>query len=335
MLVGDLFINKELSEKYRSEGYVTLQFLDGVQISDLYKLYDASASQAGVNKQFFTSIWSDNIEYRRLTDTKIKELLAPAALNYIRDIKPVFANFMVKNTGEGTSLMPHQDWSFVEEPEHDSATIWCPLVDVDSINGTLQVIPRSHRISNYTRARFLDRPFDGIDSHEMEAMMIDIPLRAGEAIILNSRLIHASPCNYSDKQRVAASLVIAPEAAPLFHWIYNPKDDMEIKKLAVTPDFFWQYSCYEYPDSVTAIESCHHDFKDLSLETFREIIGYERSLITKKNAFCLGRTYCPKACKYFFASSLPGLTFRAAFSSMAALSLFFILWYILARLIYG
>jgi hypothetical protein len=175
--------------------------------------------------------------------------------------------------------VPHQDWSFVEEPLFDSATIWCPLVDVDRRNGNLQVIPRSHLIDHYIRARFMNKPFDAIDPEQMSAMLIDIPMKAGEAIMLNSRLIHASPCNLSGVCRVAASLVIAPAQASLFHWAADPREKMEIKKLAVTEDFFWQFSCYEYPDSITPIETSRIKLKDLSLEEFHRVIEHRPSLL--------------------------------------------------------
>src|SRR5258706_14989328 len=131
MHIADLFIDSSLSEKYRTDGYVTVPLLNDSDIEILKNVFSRFESKAQKTEGFYTSIWSENKEYRRETDEQIKKILFSRILSQIRNIKPVFSNFMVKGTGENPSLIAHQDWSFVEEPEFDSATIWCPLIDVD------------------------------------------------------------------------------------------------------------------------------------------------------------------------------------------------------------
>ena len=238
--LGDLFFDKKHGEEYRDFGYTVVPLLDSADIDKLSKLHEALKKTARLGKQFYTSIWSDNEDHRRKADESIKDILFPALKTHLKDIQPVFANLMVKATGENSSLLPHQDWSFVDETEYDSATVWVPLVDVTPENGNLQVVPLSHlEFKNFVRPRFADAPFN---REEISKRLVDISMKAGEALILNSRLIHASPQNNGNSERIAASVVIAPVEAKLKHWVLS---DGKITELEIEQNFYWKYSCYD------------------------------------------------------------------------------------------
>jgi ectoine hydroxylase-related dioxygenase (phytanoyl-CoA dioxygenase family) len=64
--------------------------------------------------------------------------------NVLADYKPIIANFIRKKT-DGGEVPLHQNWAFVEETKYTSVSIWCPLVDSTVENGTLQVVPGSHK----------------------------------------------------------------------------------------------------------------------------------------------------------------------------------------------
>ena len=233
-------MNNILFEKLSKDGFCVVSLLSNYQVDKLLHFFEEVSVTAGVYKEFYTSIWSNNEKHRRIVDQAIKEVLFPSLGAYFTDIKPVFANFMVKYPGTNSSLLPHQDWSFVDEPQFESYTIWVPLVNVGRQNGNLQIIPGSHnRFKNFNRARFEDAPFD----REMEAKeMVDIPMNAGEALILNSRIIHASPPNITNSKRIAVSIVVAPQEAPLKHWIIAENRKLELQ---IDDSFFWKFSCFD------------------------------------------------------------------------------------------
>jgi ectoine hydroxylase-related dioxygenase (phytanoyl-CoA dioxygenase family) len=229
----DLFFNSKYQTEFEARGYTLFSLLNKEDIHSLQCLYKEVKEHAGVASTFYTSIWSENKAHRKAVSEGIKGILLPLLQKEMHSIQSVFANFMVKESGEDSSLVPHQDWSFVQEPIYESMTVWIPLIDVDHTNGNLQVLPKSHHdLQNFVRPRFGESPFDRQDASKK---LIDIPMRAGEALLLNSRLIHASPPNLSNRVRVAVSIVIAPEVAPLKHWFI--KNNM-VEELNVDQTFF-------------------------------------------------------------------------------------------------
>lgn len=275
MHIADLFIQKSHRDTFAEQGYIVLPLLEKEGVNTLLHFYIQIEKSAGVEKPFYTSIWSDDKVHRQSVNDAVIAILFPALQKKLKAIQPVFANYMVKETGDNSALIPHQDWSFVEEPRHDSATVWCPLMDVNKTNGNLQVIPGSHLLNNYERARFADAPFREIEKTELKKLLVDIPMKTGEAIILNSRMIHASPDNTSNKQRIVASVVIAPQQAPLFHWEYELCDDKQLtKKYSIKGDFFYTYSCYETLHDLIPTETKFFTEKILSLKELKKNIGY-------------------------------------------------------------
>lgn len=252
-MTKDIFRYSPLQALFRNEGYVVVPLLSGQDIAELDQLAVQQTPQSEVSLPFYTSIWSDNVLYRESVDAAIKKVLTKALEKYLLDCQPVFANFMVKNPGDNSQLIPHQDWNFVDEAKYDSVTVWCPLVDVNEENGNLQVIPRSHKLNNFIRGRFFDAPFPQMNNELIDSRLKSLPMKAGEALILNSRLIHASPPNRSRSVRIAASVVMAPLEAELVHYVIeDAASKKSYKKLHITPRFFTDYSCY---DSLASLES--------------------------------------------------------------------------------
>ncbi|HXH19738.1 MAG TPA: phytanoyl-CoA dioxygenase family protein, partial [Chitinophagales bacterium] len=245
-MTKDIFKSPDLQYPFREQGYVIVPLLTQQQIQQLAEIYAAYERSSQVQLPFYTSIWSENAEYRESVDAELKRILSSALNKYLLDCKPVFANFMVKHPGDQSQLIPHQDWSFVDETRYDSVTVWCPLVDVNDFNGNLQVVPRSHRLKNLVRGRFFDAPFQNLFDKVIYHRLRSLPMKAGEALILNSRLIHASPPNRSSQVRVTASVVMVPQEAELIHYVLeDTQAKKSFKKLYITPRFFTDYSCYD------------------------------------------------------------------------------------------
>lgn len=208
-----MFKDEIAQKEFDLQGYYKCKLLENEEIEAILDLYASTKDKSGLDLPFYTSIWSNNQEYKREVDSKLKEILSPKLEGLCLDFRTVFANFMVKASGQSSALHPHQDWSFVDEEDYQSITVWIPLKDVSSYNGALEVYPKSHNINNFKRARFLDSPFRNLSALISEKFMKSIEMKKGEALFVNSRTIHSSPNNSSDEERIAASIVIVPKKA--------------------------------------------------------------------------------------------------------------------------
>lgn len=243
-----MFLNKDLEKGFTTKGFVKTSLLNDNEVDYLLELYQQTKKEARVDKRFFTSIWSDNKAYRHKVDTQLKSILEPALCRVFNDFDTLFANMMVKKSGENTSLQPHQDWTFVDETRYQSITAWIPLVNVDAENGALEVCPGSHNMKNLIRARFANSPFNKDINEISENLMESIPMKKGEALLINSRLIHASPNNKSSEDRIAVSIVIKPQEAKAVHYVQDNSNSDILYQLEIKPTFFTEYSCFDYPD---------------------------------------------------------------------------------------
>jgi hypothetical protein len=79
-----------------------------------------------------------------------------------------------------------------------------------------------------------------------------IPLRAGQAVVMDSRVVHFSAPNTSAHERVVAAFVVAPEEAELVHWW---AEDDALVRHEVSADFYVAYQVGTPPDEVPGVRS--------------------------------------------------------------------------------
>ncbi len=124
-----------------------------------------------------------------------------------------FDQFVVKGPEGGMAFSWHQDSGYVvgNGGPVDHApylTCWCPLDDATVANGTVRVIPRSHRA--------------GIVRHERRAGSNDlaaapaeegiaIEAKAGSIVAFSSLLLHATGANRTDRPRRVYLAQYSPE----------------------------------------------------------------------------------------------------------------------------
>ncbi len=240
--------------QYDQRGFAILPMLNNLEVNELKKLYSETSHEAGIDQPFYTTIWSKNKPHRQKIDSHLKQVIGLRLKDILTDFQLVFGNFMVKHPGVESSLIPHQDWAFVEEPQFDSMTIWIPLSDVSETNGTLQIIPGSQYTKNYIRGRFFENPLTPFNEFLQNNRMTGLEMKAGEALFLNSRLVHASPPNLSNETRVVASMVVAPANTQFIHYFFDRSNQSPtLKKAKVSSNFFTDFHCFELP-SVEAEE---------------------------------------------------------------------------------
>lgn len=234
-----LFKDFKLQQQFDKDGFISLPFLNNEELTALKALYKETHPKP-IENGFYSSSFKDDTTYQTAINQGIAKIFKQKINNVFNKHKPLGASFLVKNPGQAGTMPIHQDWTVVDENRYQSVTIWLPLQDVDENNGALQVLKGSHLWSNAIRAPKLPNVFEEV--HDiLHPYLTTIPLKAGEAIIFNHALLHASNLNQQDIARVAATYGMVPLQAPLY--FYHPVEQKEntIEKIAVPDNFFIEY----------------------------------------------------------------------------------------------
>ena len=120
------------------------------------------------------------------------------------DVYFFFDQYVVKGPEEGLAFSWHQDSGYVvgNGGPADHApylTCWCPLEDTTALNGTISIIPGSHRAGILPHVRQAGSNDLVGPAAESQALMIEA--RAGDVVAFSSLLLHASGANRSDRPR--------------------------------------------------------------------------------------------------------------------------------------
>lgn len=133
------------------------------------------------------------------------------------------AGYVISKPAGGPRLFWHQDWLWWTHPISTAAVphqlfAMYYMVDTDVGNGCLRVVPGSHRQRLPAHDQLLtahsDAALSGADpSHPMFGDIegeVDVPVRAGDVLIGDARLLHAAHANSSDANRTLVTLWYHP-----------------------------------------------------------------------------------------------------------------------------
>lgn len=232
-----IFKNEEYEAAITKKGYVILHQLISENTCDELQFF-FTQNVVVDNRAFTISNWNNNETYRKVIYDKVCELLLPASSQVLENYKPVLAVFTVKRPGAKSDMLLHQDWSLVEESKFRSVSIWVALCDMTSSNGNLQVAAYSHIYAPFPRGMNMSVPFENIRNKIHESYLTDIPLKKGDAVIFDHKLIHASPENSSEQLRLAAVLALIPDEAELIHYYKHEKNETELEVLKLSEEEF-------------------------------------------------------------------------------------------------
>ncbi len=232
-----IFKNDKLQKQFDRDGYVTLPLIDLPLVNELANLY--SSVQPVSFKGFSSTIYNQDVALKKKTSDAIFRLLNEQVKNHFQDFRPLGCSFLCKTPGEDSFMPVHQDWTVVDETKFASVTIWIPLCDVDEKNGAMRVLPGSHRFSDALRSPTLPGAFQSLND-EIYRRMKWVKVKAGEAVIFNHALLHASPPNLSNSDRVIATYGLVPKDAELV--FYHRNENGKVEKYTVPDNFFITYN---------------------------------------------------------------------------------------------
>ena len=153
----------------------------------------------------------------------------PAAIHALHSIgfedPKWWSGFVISNPPHSPPLFWHQDWwgwnhpISYNNPIPQQVFLMYYLVDTERYNGCLRLIPGSHMKRHRLHDALPDAHTDDLrkmenpnspiyqDIHEA----VDVPVKAGDLVVGDSRLLHSAHGNKSDQRRTVITLWYMPE----------------------------------------------------------------------------------------------------------------------------
>ena len=277
----NVFKDENLETQFQKDGYVIIPFLNADEVEFLKNKYFETLEQSGGNigeeeanikdkiTYDFTFI-NKNIEYKKMIYKLISEKFKPHYDKYLDNYRPIIANFIRKQSNDGEVPL-HQNWAFVDEKKVTSVSIWCPLVDSSSKNGTLEVTPGSHKRFGEIRGPMIPWELENIKKDIIKKHMIPMEVKAGQAVVLDDSLVHYSNINATDGLRLAIQLILIPAEEKSIHYHMNPqKSKTKVDVLEVDVDFYMGFNPWKQPENVKILKSMNYKPFDLSLRDYEK-----------------------------------------------------------------
>jgi hypothetical protein len=202
-----VFTDPKLDGDFTRDGYVVLPLLNEREVERLKAAYTADVPELP-EPIVMTGMGTDLARRKRLGD-RLYEVLWPPMARLMPDFTIVTGrNFIVKRGADGAGrMLMHQDFSFVDQTVERGVHVWIPLVDVNHENGCLKVSPGSHRLINHIAGPGgLPNPYDAVLDELDRHCTVSLPMKAGEAVFFDERLMHGSEPNMIPADRPAANI---------------------------------------------------------------------------------------------------------------------------------
>ena len=207
-----VIIDEVLREQLHQTGYAIHGNIGEENIEKLKNLYEQLHDFKTPEGGMFYSLYSNDINYRQKVHNSIGEILKPLYDGILKDYNTVINSFIVKLPGPQSDFTLHQDSTGLDEFKYSPLSLWIPLQDTDLSNGTLCVVPKTHRFFHPFRGISFSAPFAGYQDVLMR-YLIPVVLKAGDILMFDNRLVHYSHLNNSEQPRIIVMSGIFPKEA--------------------------------------------------------------------------------------------------------------------------
>lgn len=209
-----------------------------------------------------------NIDFKRQVFEVITTRFAPHMNQWLNNYQPVIANYIRKKTEQGEVPL-HQNWAFADEKKCCTVSIWCPLVEATVANGTLQVVPGSHKRFGQVRGPMVPWELEGIKQQIIDKYLVPIEIPAGHAVILDDSIVHYSALNKTNDLRLAIQLICIPSEMPSWHY-HKPMGQDTVDILEVDKDFYMQFNPWKFPEGVKKVGEVSYTMPVINEEAFKQ-----------------------------------------------------------------
>ncbi len=254
------------------KGYIISSFYTEKEINNLLDFFFKHHPQTP--NGFYSTSHVQDIAFRQKMSDKICDISKRAIEKKLKDVVVLGATYMSKQRGKEGMLQAHQDWSIVDERKWASYNLWIPLVDVNQDNGTIQIVPKSHKWEFNYRGVNIPSNYNKL-KHKVDDLLIPVNINAGRGLLYNHRLWHASPESFSKTLRLAVVIGIMPQKASMKYYY---KEGQNIVEYNCNKTFFLQGNPFEGPKGLKKIRTIYSSQNVLQK-------WFQKIFITNENVF--------------------------------------------------
>ncbi len=267
-----VFADNQLQDSFEENGFVIVDFYNSDQIEELNLLYKNLHPQD--EKGFFPSTFSQDKNYRIQADQRIREIASERMNEIFVDFQEVCGSFIVKSPDPQSGMCVHQDMSLVDESKYTGINIWSPLIDLSVLNGTIFILPKSHRFFPTYRGSSIPEFFAPV-MDEIIDFLKPVIIPAGKAVIFDQSIIHFSPPNYSDQTRIVTNIFITNKNAAFTTYFWDKSKSSTIEKFSQSSSFMTDFeqfgrNIHQRPDVGTHTADVEYNFPKINLAFLEE-----------------------------------------------------------------
>lgn len=276
------FVDEAIEVQFQKNGFVEVPFLTSEEVEMLKNYYFESLNESGgrlgpedekhLSESAITydfTFIDKNSDYKRSVFDMITSAFMQRVDGYLSEYKPIIANF-IRKLEDGGEVPLHQNWAFADEHKCATVSIWCPLVDSNQANGTLEVVPGSHKRFGEVRGPMIKSELVAIQNEIIEKFMKPIEMKAGNAVILDDSIVHYSSPNQTDGLRLAIQLILIPKEENSIHYHMDlSKDRTLVEVLEVDKEFYMTFNPWRKPsEDVKRLKSFKYIPFDMTIDEF-------------------------------------------------------------------
>jgi hypothetical protein len=273
--------NDELEKQFQKDGYIRVPFISEKEVAELKQMFfdtlpesggQITAGETGLDDSPFITydftFIDKNPEYKRKVFKIITEYFEPHMNRLLANYRPIIANYIRKQSDTGEVPL-HENWAFADERKCTTVSIWCPLVDSTVENGTLQVVPGSHKRFGEIRGPMIPWELDGIKKEIIENHLIPLETKAGDCVILDDSIVHYSALNKTEGLRLAIQLICVPSEFPSIHYHMDSQSNPnEVQVLEVHDDFYMEFNPWKKPENVKVVKKLPYQHRNIDEQEF-------------------------------------------------------------------
>lgn len=249
MAYVNILVDESQNLQLERDGYAILPFLTKEEVRQLSDFFYANHTQ--LPDGMYATSHSPDFSLRKQMNDEIQRVCSRAISQHFKNAKALGATFMAKSKGQNGSIHPHQDWNIVDENKFNSYNVWLPLVDTTIENGTLMLLPNSHTHLKNIRGLNIPSSYENVNQ-EVWKFMVPINLKAGEALVYDHRMMHASGLNNTETPRLVIVYGLIPEKAEM-RYFYGRNGNIE--EYECSPEYYFNENILAEPQSLKQISS--------------------------------------------------------------------------------